>query len=62
MHVARFTFDELCARPLSAVDYLEITRAFGTIFVTDVPKLRVDQKDMVSVSLGLLVFRSAAIG
>ncbi|KAL4076214.1 AFG1-like ATPase-domain-containing protein [Scleroderma citrinum] len=45
-HVARFTFDELCARPLSAADYLEITRIFGTIFVTDVPKLDIGRKDV----------------
>ncbi|KAG6331473.1 hypothetical protein ID866_7615 [Astraeus odoratus] len=45
-HVARFTFDELCARPLSAADYIEITRTFATIFVTDVPKLDVGRKDV----------------
>ena len=47
--VARFTFDELCARPLSAADYLEITRVFGTVFVTDVPKLGIGRKDVVSL-------------
>ncbi|KAI6100289.1 AFG1-like ATPase-domain-containing protein [Pisolithus sp. B1] len=45
-HVARFTFEELCARPLSAADYLEITRTFGTIFITDVPKLDIGRKDV----------------
>ncbi|KAI6047539.1 AFG1-like ATPase [Pisolithus marmoratus] len=44
--VAKFTFEELCARPLSAADYLEITRTFGTIFVTDVPKLDIGRKDV----------------
>lgn len=44
--VARFTFEELCARPLSAADYLEITRTFGTIFITDVPKLDIGRKDV----------------
>lgn len=46
LRVARFTFNELCARPLSAADYLEITRVFGTIFVTDVPKLDIGRKDV----------------
>jgi len=49
LRVARFTFNELCARPLSAADYLEITRVFGTIFVTDVPKLDIGRKDVVSM-------------
>lgn len=44
--VARFTFEELCARPLSAADYLEITRTFGTIFITDIPKLDIGRKDV----------------
>jgi len=44
--VARFTFSELCDRPLSAADYLEITNTFGTVFVTDVKKLGVSRKDI----------------
>jgi protein AFG1 len=44
--VARFTFDELCDRPLSAADYLEITKTFGTVFVTDVKKMGVTRKDV----------------
>ncbi|KAF9238772.1 AFG1-like ATPase [Melanogaster broomeanus] len=44
--VARFTFDELCDRPLSAADYLEITKTFGTVFVTDVKKMGVSRKDV----------------
>lgn len=34
---------------MSAADYIEITKNFGTIFVTDVPKMGLGQKDMVSV-------------
>lgn len=48
--VARFTFAELCDRPLSAADYLEITNTFGTVFVTDVKKLGVSRKDVVRIS------------
>ncbi|KAL5530062.1 AFG1 [Sanghuangporus sanghuang] len=44
-HVAKFTFDELCGHPLSAADYLEVTKTFHTVFLTDVPKMNLDQKD-----------------
>jgi cell division protein ZapE len=37
--VARFTFDELCARPLGAADYLEIAERFHTVLVEHIPKL-----------------------
>jgi len=43
--VARFAFDDLCAKPLSAADYIEVTREFGTVFVGDVPKLSLSSKD-----------------
>ncbi|KAF9226714.1 AFG1-like ATPase [Gyrodon lividus] len=44
--IAKFTFAELCDRPLSAADYLEITKTFGTVFVTDVKKMGVSRKDV----------------
>ncbi|KAF7332377.1 AFG1-like ATPase [Mycena kentingensis (nom. inval.)] len=44
--VAKFTFQELCGNPLSAADYLEVTRVFGTIFLLDVWKIGVDRKDL----------------
>ncbi|KAI0940112.1 hypothetical protein AcW1_004920 [Taiwanofungus camphoratus] len=44
--VAKFYFDHLCGMPLSAADYLEITKNFKTIFVLDVPKMGLNQKDM----------------
>ncbi len=34
---ARFSFSELCARPLGASDYLALARAFHTLLVEDVP-------------------------
>ncbi|GMK55647.1 hypothetical protein CspeluHIS016_0207030 [Cutaneotrichosporon spelunceum] len=44
-HVARFTFDDLCNHPLSAADYLEITATFPNVFVEDVPKLTLSERD-----------------
>lgn len=46
--VAKFQFDDLCGKPLSAADYLEVTKTFGTLFVLDVPKMGLDSKDRVS--------------
>ncbi|KAF7981683.1 hypothetical protein HWV62_32238 [Athelia sp. TMB] len=44
--VAKFAFHDLCGRPYSAADYLEITKQFGTIVLVDVPKMGLDQKDL----------------
>ncbi|XP_066902446.1 putative ATPase N2B isoform X2 [Halyomorpha halys] len=33
------TFDELCARPLGASDYLQLSQAFHTVLIRDVPEL-----------------------
>lgn len=45
--VAKFSFDNLCGKPLSAADYLEITKNFSTIFLVDVPKMGLERKDLV---------------
>lgn len=37
--VARFTFEELCARPLGSADYLTIARQFHTVMIDEVPRL-----------------------
>lgn len=37
--VARFTFEELCARPLGAADYLQIAERFHTVLLENIPKL-----------------------
>ncbi len=36
---ARFSFDDLCARPLGAADYLALARRYATIFIDHVPHL-----------------------
>jgi cell division protein ZapE len=43
--VARFTFAELCGRPLGANDYLAIARHFHTVMVEDVPLLSPARRD-----------------
>jgi AFG1-like ATPase len=46
-HIAQFSFAELCGRPLGAADYLELTQRFRTLFVTDVPRMGLSEKDKV---------------
>jgi cell division protein ZapE len=36
---ARFTFEELCAKPLGAADYMELAERYPTIFIDHVPEL-----------------------
>ncbi len=43
--VARFTFEELCARPLGAADYLAIASRFHTVLLDRVPKLQIDKRN-----------------
>ncbi|XP_013865464.1 lactation elevated protein 1 homolog B isoform X2 [Austrofundulus limnaeus] len=43
--IADCTFDELCGRPLGAGDYLELARAFDTVFIRHVPLLTLSLKD-----------------
>jgi cell division protein ZapE len=37
--VARLSFDELCARPLGAADYIELAERFHTVLLEHIPKL-----------------------
>ncbi|WP_319533753.1 cell division protein ZapE [uncultured Cohaesibacter sp.] len=37
--IARFTFDDLCAKPLGASDYLRLSSLYHTIFLEDIPLL-----------------------
>jgi len=47
---------DLCGKPFSAADYLEITKRFGTVFLVDVPKMGMDRKDLVSCFFGFVVW------
>jgi cell division protein ZapE len=39
MGVARFTFSDLCAKPLGALDYLHVAHAFHTVLIEGIPRL-----------------------
>jgi predicted ATPase len=45
--IAMFDFHELCARPLGSADYGLLAREFHTLFITDIPVLSLEQKDLV---------------
>ena len=49
--MAKFRFADLCDKPLSAADYLEVTKNFGTVFLLDIPKMGLDSKDKVRFSM-----------
>ena len=43
--VARFSFKDLCGRPLGASDYLELASQFHTLILSGIPLLSPDNKD-----------------
>lgn len=43
--VARFTFDELCSRPLGAADYLAIAAHFHTVILSGIPLLPPEKRN-----------------
>ncbi|XP_063078532.1 lactation elevated protein 1 homolog B isoform X2 [Engraulis encrasicolus] len=43
--IADCTFTELCDQPLGAIDYLEISRVFDTVFIRNIPRLSLRTKD-----------------
>lgn len=45
MGVARFSFADLCARPLGSLDYLQIAHAFHTLIIADIPILTPDKRN-----------------
>jgi cell division protein ZapE len=42
---ARFSFDELCARPLAAADYLAIARRYHVLMIKRIPLMRAEMRD-----------------
>eukprot|EP00928_Gymnodinium_smaydae_P093898 TRINITY_DN7824_c0_g7_i1.p1 TRINITY_DN7824_c0_g7~~TRINITY_DN7824_c0_g7_i1.p1 ORF type:complete len:485 (-),score=70.17 TRINITY_DN7824_c0_g7_i1:248-1702(-) len=45
--VAWFNFSDLCDKPLGAADYLALGSAFHTIFIADIPRLTMQERDQV---------------
>ena len=45
---ARFHFEELCARPLGAADYLALARRFDTVLLEGIPKLSPALRDQAA--------------
>jgi len=43
--IARFKFSDLCDKPLSAADYLELTGKYGTVFVEAIPRMGLGERD-----------------
>jgi protein AFG1 len=43
--IARFKFSDLCDKPLSAADYLELTGRYGTVIVEAIPRLGLGERD-----------------
>lgn len=53
--IAKFDFEDLCGQPLSAADYIEVTKNFGTVFVLKIPKMGMDKKDLVQLYPAFLI-------
>lgn len=45
MGVSRFSFDDLCAKPLGAADYLAIAHAFHTVLIDRIPVLSRERRN-----------------
>jgi cell division protein ZapE len=43
--VARFSFADLCAKPLGASDYLAIAQSFHTVILEDIPRMGFEQRN-----------------
>jgi len=44
-HIARFSFTELCGKPLGAADYLAIAKQFDTVFICNIPLLSPENRN-----------------
>lgn len=54
MGVARFSFAELCERPLGSNDFLALARTFHTILIDDIPVLAAGQRNVTRRFVNLI--------
>lgn len=52
--VARFSFEELCARPLGPIDYLAIAGTFHTVILSGIPRLSPDKRNEAARFVSLI--------
>jgi len=52
--IARFSFDELCARPLAASDYHILAHRYHTIFIENVPVMAEDRRNEAKRFINLI--------
>ncbi len=52
--VARFSFSELCEKPMGAEDYIMIADSYDTILIDNIPKLRYDRRNEVKRLMNLI--------
>jgi cell division protein ZapE len=53
-NVARFSFADLCQKPLGATDFLAVARAFHTIVLDDIPIIEANQRNEVKRFINLI--------
>ena len=50
----KFTYDELCIKPLGVADYLEISKNFNVIFISEIPKMNVKKRNEIKRFINFL--------
>jgi cell division protein ZapE len=53
-NVARFSFTDLCDKPLGATDFLAVARAFHTIVLDDIPVIQANQRNEAKRFINLI--------
>uniref|UniRef100_Q07UX4 AFG1-family ATPase n=1 Tax=Rhodopseudomonas palustris (strain BisA53) TaxID=316055 RepID=Q07UX4_RHOP5 len=53
-HVARFGFEDLCAKPLAASDYLRLAHEYHTIMIDRVPVMELDRRNQAKRFITLI--------
>ncbi len=43
--VARFSFGDLCEKPLGSLDYLQVAQSFHTVLIDDIPQLNPEKRN-----------------